>query len=292
MNTREPEDYEYLGLLLEGVEGSLSEERASRRPKNYNRIVRELRSLARSTSLRYSDVRQNPDLIQIRMAKIAASIPKYNGVDFRVTGVEKILGKNQYKKIKNMLLYVMILDDDWLKFLLQEYLLKFVPSGPQIGIRAELQFLAKIAILPVEERRTILSRIYSLHNLEKQIETGLDLMERFISFQFIDTKSVKQRQRPRGYEDKGNYRPISEKRRKQSMKEISQEIERTREAILLKQMKIFEETLDKILKIQDCSNRRIVKQIIQNQEESLVENYQNQGETKYEKETYEEPNSN
>lgn len=258
------DEYEFLGCLLEGVQGSLSEERSKSRPKNYIRLVKKLRSLNLRYRLPVRSLLDDPSILEKRMAEIAAYNPKVQ-VNLRITGIGKIQGKNQYKKIKNILLFIETSKlSPWMKLLLEEPFLKLVPTEPVTGVRAELKFLCNIFQLDEVTKRATLEKLYSEHNLEAMCRNGKDLLGQIFYVEFFDTRNPRIAQRRRGYNDKGSTIPDSEKERRNSMKTIAEEIEERRQRILLKQMEIFERNLDKILEISDTDSRGEAKRIIQN----------------------------
>lgn len=268
MNLRN-DDYQYLGLLLEGIEGSLSEERQQSRGKNYNRINNSLFHLNKKYNLSVTDIQLFPDLIQSRLAEIAALFPTYT-VDFRLCGIGKIQGKGQYNKLKNILIFLATSDiPEWLKIYFEEPILRLIPKQIEEGIISELQFLSQIFVMEKSQRIDILNKIYSSNNLRSQEEAGLKLLYKHFFFSFFPSGNVKETQRKRGYSDKGSTSLRSEKERRKCMTEIESTFEERKQRIKLKQLEIFERNLDKILEISSLDSRKEVKNIIRNQNEQI-----------------------
>lgn len=271
---------QYLGNLLEGIEGSLIEERQKSHSKNYIKLTKQYNELNRKYSIQFSEIDKNPNSIETKLAEISALHPNLN-VELRLGGIGRILGKDQYKKIKNILLYIEYSDlSGYLKLILNECFVKLIPSGLTKGIAAELQFLGQILMYPDEQKRNLLSKIYSKNNLKSQIETGKFLVNLNLFFQFFPSGRVEVPKTKRGYNDKGSMSLESERERKIAMTEIEEEIDLKRQKIILKQLELFERNLDKLLEIETSdSSRKTIKNIIKNQNETLETNL-----TKFEEE--------
>lgn len=269
MRNLRDDDYEYQGLLLEGIQGSLIEERRSNSPKSYHQLTKKLSGLNRKYNLQVSEILTDPSSLNLRLAEIATLYPNYQ-VDLKLKGIGKIMGKNQYNKVKNMIIYLSLAEiPEYLKFIIESSLLKLVPKGPGEGIKAELQFLSLISQMEKSQRLEILNKIYSDTNLKSQRDAGYLLLCKNFYLQFFDSSLVKVPQRKRGYNDKGSTSLEHEKERKKSMAEIERLIEDQRQRILLKQMELFERNLDRILAVNTVDSRKEVKEIIRNQNEEL-----------------------
>lgn len=264
---------EYEGLLLLGVKGSLAQERLKSSPKDHNRLLRKLRLIEKKTRIQFFELlKEPPGFLEKRMAYNAALFPE-TSIQMKLKGKSSILGKNQYKKIKNIILFIDYRFSGWLRFILLEEFFSLIPKGPAEGIKAELQFLRLILELPEEQKKELLEKIYSEHNLEKQRKTGefyLSSPKFYLSF--FDITLIPQKVRRRGYNDKGKGTPLHEKERRKAMRSIEEELDLTRKRILRKQMELFEQNLDKLLAIGPETDRSVIKQIIQSQNEELSDN--------------------
>lgn len=268
------EDEEYLGALLYKIKGSLSEERRNSKPKNFNRSLRKLRVLQKQYRIQFFQIVSNPSLLEIRMAEIAALDPTSIQVDFRIKGIGKILGKNQYRRIKQVLIFLILTDlPEWIKFYLECEFLKLVPKNIEQGIQAELRFFAMIVQMERTQRIDILNKMYPSHSLKEMEQAGAAFLCKNIYFDFFDTTIVKCTERKRGYSDKGSTIPESEKKRRKSMREIEKEIELVKQEILLKQMKMFEKNLDRILELDSSKDKKEIQEILDTQNQKLYEKH-------------------
>lgn len=262
------EEEEFLGLLLEGVKGSLAEERRSRQPRNFNLNLKKIRSLNQKFKVTVQETILKPSLLEKKLAEIAADNPTFP-LEFKIRGWNRILGKDQYRKIKNMLLTLEFKEiPNWLKFLIQEPLLKLVPRRAEPGIQAELVFLVKILSLPETQKFQVLEKLYSQNNLKQQIEAGTKLFCS-LSWQIFSDQRVKTPERKRGYTDKGSTSLKSERERKKCLMEQNQELEILRKKILKKQMLLFERNLDQLLQLDESTTRRERLELIKNQNDQL-----------------------
>lgn len=269
-------DDEHLEGFLDYVKGSLSSERRSNRPKNPNIQLKKIRRLSKKFRLKVSDALISPQNLIDRMAEKAALFPTFELADFKIKNIGKIQGKDQYRKILNILLAIYFSnDEEWLKVLLSAPFLKLVPNLPKPGIQCELAFVSKILVNHERSQRNeLIEKLYSKQNLRKKIETGIFWLSRLdIYIEFFDVNYVKVSQRKRGYNDKGSRNPDHIRERMKSMKEIQTELEERRLRILAKQMEIFERNLDKLLEIDTSQSRKEAKEVIRQQNQEVQEIY-------------------
>jgi len=206
-----------------------------------------------------------PVLLENKLAETSALFPQLQ-IEMKLKGLGKILGTNQYKKVKNMLLYLHFAEiPEWMKFIIGENLERLIPKLGKPGIEAELQFIGTILKLERSQADLILKKLYSDHNLKEMIETGFKLFK-LLSFSFFPDSPVLITKRKRGYSDKGSTSSESDKRRKISMNEINREVEEIKQRVLKKQLQIFEKNLDRILEIENSDfSRNEIKKIVKNQ---------------------------
>lgn len=247
---------------------SSEEKRTKMTPKNYRKVLKESRRLNREYSYSLHFIISSPDLFNEKLAELAACVPTSG--EFKVKGIQYLLGKGQYTKIRSVLLFLEFsLDEEWLRFLLMEPFLRLIPSkSTSPGIQAELKFLGMILQMNKIQRRELLLKIFSSHNLEKMIEKGKELTSR-MTISLFETAPVAQLSRKRGYNDKGSTSLTPNKERRRIMNEGERSFSEIKEDILRKQLLLFERNLDRLLQISESEDRQQIKRIISDQEEDL-----------------------
>lgn len=200
-------DYVYLGLLLEGVQGSLAEERRiDRNPAKQAKILKKLQGLDRKFSLPF-DVHQ--EAFYNALTEITASYPNLPAVGhLRIGGLSKLSGKGEAKKYYQILIYLAYKSESEILFVYEtfiELLYKKTVSekseGYWLKCKELIQFIGKPEIAQM-----YLERVYNKKKSGTRLNDFRKNGKNFCSkltWHFIDTRPVKAKQRKRGYDDHG-----------------------------------------------------------------------------------------
>lgn len=251
------------------------ERREQMRPKNYKKLLKKLRVLDRKFRLNLSSIAICPTLLENKLAELAALNPSSNR--FKILGIGSILGKGQYEKLRCILLWIEYsFESEWLRFLILEPFQRLIPrNSTNPGIQSELKFLDMILSMEISQRRDLIEKIYSDHNLKSMIERGRNLVKHF-EISLLETNPVAISQRKRGYNDKGSTSLRSEKERKRSMNEMNKRIEEIKREILERQLLIYKQNLDRILEVQNSESRHQIKEIVSNLDNDIKDLYEEQ----------------
>lgn len=202
-------------------------------------------------------------------------------MDFSIKGIGNIQGKGQTKFILNGILTILSDDQiqEWCKEILIEPLLKLVPKIQRTKTELELGFISTISKLPIQQRDSVISTLYSENNLKQKRESFLGRFGNKLFLNFFITNDIKIPKRPSGYTDKGFYEvDRSKKRRMNEMIEQEKELEVRRMSILTKQLELFERNLDLILEIDPSKPRAEIKDKIFESMKAHVNQNQNKKE--------------
>lgn len=264
---------------LESIRGSTSLERSSSGPKNfesYNRKVRKARKLAnKELTLENLLLRENEFLM-----KLSALEARYPSTTFEFYVNIQDLVKSNMKLLRSFLIYYIQIEvSPWIEFLIEEGLDRILKqeklkSGGKT-FRENYIIRQTYILLGKPECLQLLRRIYSEDNLSKWYRTGKNLSKSSEVIK-IPYARVKEKVRRRGYHESSTNKfktKSFQKRRKESPVMVNkspeaQELEQTRERILLKQAKLFEQRLNRYLEIESSETTPEKKKELFN---SLVE---------------------
>lgn len=242
---------------LEGIQGSLAEERRLSNSKKeilYNCQVRNARR-TQAARLKALDYLSNPDSLDIKLSELWARYPSLE-VYFEFS-IQKIV-KTNMRLLRSFVLFYYLnpeLFPGYIKFLVEEeldFLLSTESFTKNQKIINEILAIRKIFLLNDKETSFCLLRnIYREENLDRWCTTAKKLLSSYQVI-YIPKSRTKEKIRRRGYrESHSNKHKSKDQRGEVSMSREAQQLEETKRRIREKQALLFERRLDAFLALED-----------------------------------------
>lgn len=198
---------------IEKIEGSLHYERASQ--PDYNKLKN--RSLKKLRKANYKHrlflFNNTPASFYKKLAEVTALYPSER-IDINIGGLHHFEGKGSQRRIRNLLIFMATLDEDWLflsdiilERIVARYFNRKKENLGKIGL--ETQQLLKV-FGRREVRMRYLAEVYSDRQLKSLISNGQKEFE-LLYIRFFDAKPVDYPKRKRGYNDHGSHKLAHER---------------------------------------------------------------------------------
>lgn len=266
---RESKDAKDFGpYWLEGIQGSLAEERRKSKPNGehaYNSKVKSAWRLLKKSQQPLGKFFISPDIYNIQLSELWSLYPDLT-VSLQVDLTKIVRRKSSL--LRNFLIYYYTHPDkfhSWIKMEIEEEIDRCLRQEDTFRISPrllqEMKAIRKIfLVLGKDEGLFLLHQIYSEENLRRWIASIEGIFaENYLPF-YIPQSHTAEKVRRRGYkESHPNKRKSKNQEGEINMSSDARTLEEIRESILKKQAILFEKRLDEFLRLEDPEIPQVVK---------------------------------
>lgn len=250
----QPDAKDFGPSWLDGIQGSLAEERLTSRNRLKKELTlqrRKLRPFLRGNSL--LKFASDPESITIKLSECWARVPSAS-VSLDVN-LQKATNSNS-KQLRSFLIWYYFQDgiSEEAKFLIEADLDRILDLGVYSNSKIHKENLIirqSFLILETNQARDLIRTFYSSSNLERWSKRGKELAEKIQVITFRGS-TPSEKKRKRGHrESHSNKHKAIDGRRVVNMDESTQSLEEIKQRILKKQALLFEQRLDRYLRLED-----------------------------------------